>query len=86
MENIINDMAIQRQYPVNPNNSNLLNLNLNETATPYKVSGRNRNDYDIIGICYVPMQQWEQIYDEDTAFSVGTLFPALNLPFLGGGK
>ena len=46
----------------------------------------NRNRHEIIGICYVPMQHWEQIYDEDTAYSVGTIFPALNLPFLGGGK
>ena len=29
---------------------------------------------------------WEQPYDIDTAFSVGTLFPCLNKPFLGGGR
>ena len=46
----------------------------------------NKNRWEIIGICYVPMQKWEQIYDEDTAYSAGTIFPALNLPFLGGGK
>ena len=40
----------------------------------------------LVGMCYVPMQEWEQIYDEDTAFSVGTIFPCLNKPFLGGGK
>ena len=40
----------------------------------------------ILGICYVPMQEWEQVYDEDTAFSAGTLFPGLNKPFLGGGR
>ena len=40
----------------------------------------------VLGICYVPMQEWEQVYDEDTAFSAGTLFPGLNKPFLGGGK
>ena len=40
----------------------------------------------LIAMCYVPMQEWEQIYDEDTAFSTGTLFPCLNKPFLGGGK
>ena len=47
------------------------------------------NDYDdnnILGICSVPMQKWGQVYDEDTAYSVGTLFPALNKPFLSGGK
>jgi len=39
-----------------------------------------------LGICSVPMQEWEQIYDEDTAFSAGTIFPCLNKPFLGGGR
>ena|GEM_PF-2577573 len=39
-----------------------------------------------LGICYVPMQTWEQVYDEDTAFSAGTIFPCLNKPFLGGGR
>jgi hypothetical protein len=40
----------------------------------------------LIGICFVPIQEWEQIYDEDTAFSAGTIFPSLNKPFLGGGR
>ena len=39
-----------------------------------------------LGICSVPMQEWEQVYDEDTAFSAGTIFPCLNKPFLGGGR
>jgi len=40
----------------------------------------------LIAICFVPIQEWEQIYDEDTAFSTGTIFPSLNKPFLGGGR
>ena len=39
-----------------------------------------------LGICFVPVQGWEQLYDEDTAFSAGTVFPCLDKPFLGGGK
>jgi len=39
-----------------------------------------------LGICSVPIQEWEQLYDEDTAFSAGTVFPCLDKPFLGGGK
>ena len=46
----------------------------------------DRNSTRSLAICYVPVQEWEQIYDEDTAFSTGTLFPSLNKPFLGGGK
>jgi hypothetical protein len=40
----------------------------------------------LIAMCFVPMQEWEQIYDEDTAYSTGTIFPSLNKPFLGGGR
>ena len=39
-----------------------------------------------IAMCFVPMQEWEQIYDEDTAYSTGTIFPSLNKPFLGAGR
>ena len=73
MENILNQMVRQQFInQVNPNDM------------PYKFDDSNQSEP--IGICYVPMQKWEKIYDEDTAYSVGTLFPSLNLPFLGGGK
>jgi len=50
-------------------------------------TGKNAfNAFRSLAICYVPVQEWEQVYDEDTAFSTGTLFPALNKPFFGGGK
>ena len=31
----------------------------------------------------VPMQPWCQTYDSSTALARGTLFPALDLPYLG---
>lgn len=37
-----------------------------------------------IGMAYVPFQQWEEPYDLDTAFPIGTIFPSLNLPYRGG--
>jgi len=75
----MNEMAKRSLVnPIYPNN--LFNSN-DKTFKP-----DTGNDCGVIGICYVPMQQWEQIYDEDTAYSVGTIFPSLNLPFLGGGK
>ena len=58
------------------NRNTKVSKNLDEQLNPNK----------LIGMCYVPMQEWEQTYDEDTAFSVGTLFPSLNKPFYGGGK
>lgn len=37
------------------------------------------------GMAYVPFQQWEEPYDADTAFPIGTIFPALDFPYRGGG-
>ena len=37
----------------------------------------------ILAMAKVPMQPWCQAYDSSTAFSRGTLFPALDLPYLG---
>ena len=45
-----------------------------------------RNINKLVAMCFVPMQEWEQIYDEDTAYSTGTIFPSLNKPFLGAGR
>lgn len=36
-----------------------------------------------IGIGYVPWQQWRTTYDYCEGLSNGTIFPCLNLPFLG---
>lgn len=36
-----------------------------------------------VGMAYVPMQQWEQLYDPETALCQGTAFPELNLKFCG---
>jgi hypothetical protein len=36
-----------------------------------------------LAMAKVPMQPWCKVYDSSTAFSRGTLFPALDLPYLG---
>ena len=36
-----------------------------------------------VGIGYVPMQKWEEMYDPATALCQGTSFPCLNLIFCG---
>ena len=36
-----------------------------------------------LAMSYVPIQQWEAPYDENTALCRGTIFPALDKPFLG---
>ncbi len=36
-----------------------------------------------IGMCYVPMQEWREIYDEQTGLERGTIFQQLDKPFTG---
>lgn len=36
-----------------------------------------------VAMAYVPFQQWNEIYAADKGLSVGTMFPCLNLPFVG---
>jgi len=54
--------------------------------TTQNYSSEKSNINKLVAMCFVPMQEWEQIYDEDTAYSTGTIFPSLNKPFLGGGR
>ena len=37
----------------------------------------------MVGMAYVPWQRWQQPYDYEEGFEAGTIFPELNLPFLG---
>lgn len=36
-----------------------------------------------IGMCYVPMQVWEHLYDDAMGLERGTIFKDLDKPFLG---
>ncbi len=36
-----------------------------------------------LAMAYAPMQQWEGLYDIDAALVRGTLFTALDKPFIG---
>ena len=38
-----------------------------------------------LAMAFVPDQLWEQPYENDVALYRGTLFPSLDLPFLGDG-
>ena len=37
----------------------------------------------VLAMARVPIQPWNQVYDGSTALSRGTLFPALDLPYIG---
>ena len=36
-----------------------------------------------LAMAYVPDQRWEGIWEDDAGFERGTIFRALDLPFLG---
>lgn len=38
-----------------------------------------------LAMAYVPWQMWEEPYPPEEAIKMGTAFPSLNLPFMGGG-
>lgn len=37
-----------------------------------------------LAMAYVPFQEWGDVYTDDEAFPIGTLFPDLNFPFMRG--
>ena len=37
-----------------------------------------------LAMAYVPFQEWGEVYTDDEAFPIGTLFPDLNFPFMRG--
>ena len=39
-----------------------------------------------LGSVYAPLQNWQEIYDNETGFDRGTIFKELDLPFLSGDK
>ena len=38
-----------------------------------------------LAMAYIPVQQFDAVYEVDTAFMQGTLFPALDKPLMVGG-
>lgn len=36
-----------------------------------------------VAMAYVPFQQWCDVYNSDKALCQGTVFPVLDLPFMG---
>lgn len=42
-----------------------------------------KGDDGVLAMARVSVQPWNNVYDGATALSRGTLFPALDLPYLG---
>lgn len=39
----------------------------------------------VLAMSYVPVQQWNTLYEIEEGFDRGTIFPELDKPFMGGG-
>ena len=50
---------------------------------PPCMTGRDFENWPV-AMAYVPMQPWEETYEPAKALQAGTIFPSLDLPFLGG--
>lgn len=37
----------------------------------------------VYAMAYVPFQQWSEVYSAEKGLCAGTLFPCLDLPFMG---
>jgi hypothetical protein len=38
------------------------------------------------GMCYVPIQEFQDVYEPEEGFSRGTIFAELDYPFMGKGE
>ena len=52
---------------------------------PYPTQTAEDCENMVVAMAYVPWQQWHTVYEADTAFMQGTLFPELDKPWLAGG-
>lgn len=72
------------------NNRNRMRMNSGSYAS-YGCNGREcsqNTDRTLaenmaLAMAYVPWQEWKQVYEPCQALEAGTIFPELNLPFLG---
>lgn len=56
-----------------------------EPNEPPCMAGQDFENWPL-AMAYVPMQPWEEPYPQEQALQAGTIFPSLDLPFLGGMK
>lgn len=40
----------------------------------------------VVAMAYIPFQQFNTVYEPEQGFEMGTIFPELNKPFLGGAR
>ncbi len=42
-------------------------------------------EHDVLAMAFVNVQKINSVYDNETGFSNGTIYPCLNKPFMPGG-
>lgn len=62
-------------------------LNNNSAPAPQRVPEKTWGlaNYPLASM-YAPLQEWRNLYDNETGFSRGTIFKELDLPFLCGDR
>lgn len=65
------------------NNRNGMNCNAENTCPEQPCMNTDPIQGMPVGMGYVPIQQWKQIYSPEMGLCRGTIFPCLDLPFCG---
>ena len=80
----ITEMFGVRTTPETDNTTQNGNQDMNGMTATGGCEGPGRLPQDMpIGMLYVPYQKWERIYDPQVALARGTIFEALDKPFIG---
>lgn len=58
---------------------------MNYIDTNYRVPHNDMLDNDVLAMAFVNVQHINSVYDNETGFSNGTIFPCLDKPFRAGG-
>lgn len=71
--------------PVRPLPHPMPTPEITPTPIPMPMPADGLCDDMVLVMSYVKMQQWDQVYEAETALERGTIFPELDLPFVGEG-
>lgn len=58
---------------------------MNYTETNYRMSHDMAAENGVLAMAFVNSQKIASVYDVDTGFSCGTIYPCLNKPLSAGG-
>lgn len=81
--NLFDDMdgLILRERENNPNSPEMYKI---PVRPPQNNNSSKFPQNAPLAMAYVPFQEWSDVYSDDEAFPIGTLFPDLDFPFMRG--